>query len=144
MANVPNHGVTISLSDMAATPVFAAIGQVVAVTPPNPSRGSVPVPDHDSTGGIPYFPNALYEPGEVTVTVKHDPALATHDPTTGLREAMNDGVIRDFRVVLPDTGATQHDFQAIVQNWNPSPMPVSEGIKMLDIVLKVSGTITES
>ena len=144
MSNVANHGVTLSLSDMAGTPTFNAIGQIVEITPPNISRGVTPVPDHDDSGGIPFYADALYDGGEVTFTVKHDPALSTHDATDGIRAAMIDGNTRDWRIVLPDTGSTQYDFAGFVVAWNPAAMPVNEGVKMLSVTIKVDGDITDS
>ena len=144
MVDVPNHGVSIQLSDMAATPVFTAIGQVVSITPPNLTRGTVDVPAHSDTGGVPVFPDALYKGGPVNVRIKHDPADPTHDPTTGLREAMIDGLTRDWQLILPDTGATQYAFAGYVTNWNHVEMPVNVGVSMVDVVIEVDGDIGET
>ncbi len=144
MVDVPNHGVQILLSDMQPMPTFTAVGQVVEVTPPTVTRGTTPVPAHDDTGGIPKFADALYDGGQVQFRVKHDPALATHDAATGIREAINDGATRDWRIILPDVGATQFDFAGFAVAWSPAPMPVNAGVKMLDFTIDVSGDITEA
>jgi hypothetical protein len=138
--DIPNHGVSIELDD--GLGVYTAIGQLIGLTPPQLTRGVTPVPAHDDTGGIAKFPDALYDGGNVSIRVKHDPVDPTHDAITGMREAMDDGVLRVWRIIMPDAGAYTYDFSAYVTAFSEADMPANAGVKILDVTLAVSGDIT--
>ena len=143
MPRISSHGIVLKMSDMAATPVFTAIAQIISLTPPGWQRGETEAVDHDLTAAKEYLNDALYEQGEVTFGIHWDPAHATHDETTGLIEAAVSGDPTDFQIIFPDTGATQFDFSAFVR-FQPGSFDANAGKMTADVTLRPTGTIAVS
>lgn len=143
MAVVPQHGIQLQLSDMQTAPTFTSVALLVSLTPPNPSRSTTDIPSHDDTGGMPFQFDALYNPGECVAVMQHDPADGSQDPTTGVREAFNDGAIRDWKIIYPGTAVT-YDFSGYVISWDPEPVTPNDDVIRVGFTIKLSGDITES
>ena len=137
------HGTFLKMSDMAATPVFTTIAQVIAVTPPGISRGTIDVEDHDMTGAAERLADALYKGKPVTLTIHHDPAEATHADTTGLMSVVKSGVLTNFQLIFPTAVSKQFDFAAFVTDFQPGSAEANTGKLTADIELTPSGAITE-
>lgn len=109
-------GVQLQLSDGGATPVYTAIAEVVDIDGPGISVPIVETTHATSTaaekkGGIPDY-------GEVQIEANWLPANATHDDSTGLVSIL-DGSTNDFKIVWPDTDATEWAFSGILSNFRP-------------------------
>lgn len=144
MSRYGTHGVQLLMSDMAGSPTFTLIAQVTAITPPGINRGFTEIAEHDMTGAIEKLADALYNAGAVRLRLNWDPGHATHDGATGIKSVAESGTETNFRIIFPDTGATQFDFASIVTQFQPAEMPANSGVMMADVVLEVSGAIAES
>ncbi|GMV06718.1 MAG: hypothetical protein AMXMBFR53_29930 [Gemmatimonadota bacterium] len=137
------HGTLLKMSDMAGTPTFTTIAQIIRVAGPNMTRGTTEAVDHDSTTAKDFLPDALYDGGEVTFVIHYDPPAATHNAAAGLKKALKDGDIRDFQLIYPDPGAAQDAFSAYVTAFG-GEAESNNGKLMANVTLKVSGAITEA
>lgn len=124
------HGTQLQVSDMAASPTFTTVAQLETVTLPEESRGSEDVPTHDQTIGevADKIVDALYTIGEMPFTVVKDFGDASHDGSTGLDSFLADTEARDWRLVLPDTDATQIDFEGWIGRRGHGAMPANRGV----------------
>lgn len=137
------HGIQLQMSDGAASPTYTAIAQIETITPPGWSQGVEPVPTHDDTAGsgVEKLADALYDGGQVTLTILHDPADATHDATTGLMSKRGQSAATDFRVIYPDS-LGQVDFSAFVTEFRPQGVDANSGKLRADVTLEITGDIT--
>jgi hypothetical protein len=128
MSGVHSKGAQLQMSDGSATPVFTAIANVTNISGPGitvPIAEATSLDDDwaEKLAGIP-------DGGQVTLDINYDPGAATHDASTGVLSEI--GAEQDFKIVFPDSGATEWDFTAIVAGFQP-------GMSMQD---KVTGSVT--
>ena len=62
--------------------------------------------------------------------------------TTGLLKDYEDGTLRNFEILFPDTGATLAKFAAYVANIQPTA-PVANALE-LNVTLRITGPVTWS
>lgn len=132
------HGIQLQMSDMSASPTFTAIAQIENIQPPGWTRGTEPVPTHDDAAGtgVTKLADALYDGGQVTLTVLYDPADPTQQALDDARSATDP---TDFRVVYPDAASTQVDFSAWVVSFTPQGVAANTGKLRADVTLEVTG-----
>ena len=97
---ITGMGATFAISDGAATPVFTDVAEVVSISPPNRSRGTIDATHLGSPGGYGEFINGLRDGGEVTITVNH-----TEAGLAALNAAYESDENGDYRITYPN-GAT--------------------------------------
>jgi len=137
---ISSFGADLQMSDMASTPVFTSIAEVRDITGPTLSAGTAEVTNHLSTGRYREFISTVLDAGEVTFDIGYIPTNATHDPTTGLLDAFESGVVTDFKLVFPDAGSTTWDFSGIVTGFESQI--VVDGDLKASITIKLTGQPT--
>lgn len=142
MAKVKSKGTLLKLHDGSAT--YTTIGQVRNISGPSETRETINVSDHDTATAMEYVAAALYDAGEVTFELHFDPAHATHDNSTGLRNLIRNGTQRNYQIVFPDSGSTTFTFAAFVTAMSPEMPSEATGMLTSNVTLKLTGTITES
>lgn len=98
MAGLDAFGTQLKRSDMATTPVFAAIANVTSITPPSLERETLDFTSHGSPDGYREYGGGLKDGGEVSIDVNYDPRV--HDD---LVDDLADSEPRDYKIVWPGT-----------------------------------------
>lgn len=119
---------------------LVAIAELLSVTPPNLSRGTLDVTTHDSSQAMEFIGEGVYDPGEISGQI-HYIAGSTGDDA--MIAAITDGVVRDFEVVLKATSGNEElAFAGIVTAYGPDQMEVN-GKQTASFTAKVTGAITQ-
>lgn len=140
MAKIHAFGTAIQW-DPAGGSSYTAIGQVESIGGPSLSRDSIDVTTHDNANTWRSFIKGLKDGGEITFSIIYDPALATHDFSTGLLSDFDeDSVIPNWRLIFPDTANTTWTLPGFLTAFNVNEA-IDDAIKA-DITIKVSGTPT--
>jgi predicted secreted protein len=105
---------------------------------PSYSADELDVTDHSSAGGFREFIAGLKDAGEVSGELHFDPSNGTHDDATGLIGELEDGSVKNYQILFPDSSTVT--FAAIVTAFEPSA-PV-DGKLTASFTLKVSGKPT--
>jgi hypothetical protein len=115
---VTNYGVQLKRSNMAATPVFAAIAEVVNIDPPGLENVVAEATPHVAGGGYREFiATGLKDLGEFTIDINYVPTDGDHDVATGLLGDVISGETLNWQLLFPDT--TVWAFAAIVKMFKP-------------------------
>ncbi len=122
-------------SDMASAPTFATVAEVNSITGPTMTRSTIDVTSLDSSGGYREFITGFRDGGTVSLSMNFTP--------TGYGSLLSDfgsATLRDYQIVLSDTGATTFDFSALVTEI-PLDIPTDDKITCT-VTLKISGAVT--
>jgi hypothetical protein len=134
-----------------ATPVaetFTTVAEVGDIKGPQLTRDTMDVTSHDSPDDYEEFIATIKKSGEVSFPVNWVPADPTHDGSTGLMAAYEDGNTRNWRLVLTDdeVDPSMLAFSGFVDDMSTA-MPVNGKLEA-DVKIKVIGkpilTITGS
>ena len=101
-------------SDGATPPVYTTLAEVVSISGPGLSRGSIDVSNMDSANGaMEFIPQALYDGGEVTFEINWIPSDASQDAVLDdiATEATN-----AYRIVWPGQTQNAETFAAAAVN----------------------------
>lgn len=140
MTKISGFGATLEW-DPAGGTAWATIGQVANINAPTLSRNSIDVTTHDSTDWWMEFIKGLKDSGEISFDIVYDPALSTHDFSTGLLSDFDeDSVIPNWRLTFPDTGATQWTFKAFLTSM-PVTVPIDDKLGA-SVTVKLAGKPT--
>jgi predicted secreted protein len=133
------QGAQLLVSDMGSPPTFTAIVDLRDITP-NLTRESIDASNHDTV-------NAWREfvPGMAAMTVGLEGNYVPADPThnagaDGMLGLLDSGETRDVRIIFPDVGATQWDFEAFFTEVSPG-LP-SEGLLNFTASMQICGRPT--
>lgn len=135
MTAVSSLGTLLKIGDGADPEVFTTIGAVKDISGPSIKMGTTDASTHASLAKE--WVASIVDNGEVSFDINFDYSDTTH---AGLMTDLNAGTLRNFEIILTDSGATQVDFTAIVTGYELSA-PV-EGILTASISLQISGPIT--
>lgn len=116
-------------------PTFTAIAEVNSITGPNLSRGTIDVTSLDSTGGYREFIGGFRDGGEVSLEMNF-----TLDGYDKMKDDFESSVLRDYQIILPDTGATTFEFSGLVTAIGMG-IPLDNKVTS-SVTIKVSGQIT--
>lgn len=86
-----------------ASNVLTELGEITAITPPNPQMADVEATHFKSPNRRREYIAGLIEDGEGTFEMNYDPGSATD---ALLRAALSDGVTRSYMIVIPDGAGT--------------------------------------
>lgn len=115
---ISNYGIQLQRSNMAATPVFTAIAEVINIDSPGLENVIAEATRHVGGGGYREFiATGLKELQEFTVDVNYVPTDGDHDATTGLLADVIAGTVINYKIVFPDT--TEWAFAAIARMFKP-------------------------
>jgi predicted secreted protein len=139
-------GAKLHLFDSAATPtpILVKISEVLSLTPPSPTRDTIDVTSHDSTGDYREFISSLLDAGEATILINWNPGT-TQD--TLIHRMVTDGALIAFAIdVNKGPGATnptkQHRISGscIPSNYGKADVVIDDKMTAT-ITLKVSGPL---
>ena len=128
-------GTQFKRSNMTATPTFTAIAEINDITGPNMSRDTIDTTSLDTTGGYRTFIGGFRDGGEVQLEMNF--TLAGYDD---LKLDFEDSDLRDYQIVLPDTGATTFGFTGLITSLGVK-IPNNDKITA-SVSIKISGGVT--
>lgn len=140
MAGKDAFGAALGRSDMASSPTFTDIANVMDISGPGMSKSEIDVTAHDSPDKFKEFIGGVRDGGSVTFDINWDSFEATHQ--TLHDDFDDDEQPRDYTLTHAD-GAV-HEFSGIVTAFETSD-PV-DGKMTGSVTIKVSGkpTITDA
>lgn len=120
---------------------YVTIAQIRDVGGPKLKQDTVEVTHRDGNKWR-EFTGGLKDGGEVTFDVIYDPDQATHGAgaAPGLVYMLQNGIVGDFQMVLPDSSPTTATFNALVTAFEPSA-PMGDALTG-DATLKITGAVT--
>lgn len=131
MAYTPGKG---TLVKYGATPT--TIGQLKKVTPPDSKMNTT-----DTThllSGAKEFLATILECGEPKLVIEYDPANTSHSALWTIHKA---GTLTAFQIVFADPSLSTVSFNAIITEYAWQELD-AEAVNLVNITLKISGTIT--
>ncbi len=131
-----SFGTLIKIGDGGDPEVFTTIAEVKDISGPELIRLMETVTHHLSPGGFREQIPTTKEVGPITFPVNWLPQNATHSFTAGLLQDYDDGTLRNFKIVVPDVGATEWTLPCIVAGFGPD-FPVT-GVLGSEISLEVA------
>lgn len=134
-------GAQFQVGDGNSPEVFTKVAEVTSISGPELTAEPIDVTSLDSTGGYKEFIPGFLDSGSVQLEVNF---IATNQPQTDLRTRVSTvgQAAQNYRIILPDTGATQIDFAAIVESFS---ITAESGSQITaSISLKISGPTTWS
>lgn len=106
-------GTVLAMSTEVGSPqTFLTLANVTDFSRSGPERNIIPTSNLTSTGATKMA--GLLDEGEVSFSVNYDPSLTSHQ---ALETAMADGAVREFKIVLTDSGACEIHFNAIMKSF---------------------------
>ena len=115
---ITNYGIELKRSNMAATPVFTALAEMINIDAPGLEHVLAEATRHVSGGGYREFiATGLKELQEFTIDINYVPDNGDHDAATGLVSDVISGEVINYRLVFPDE--TQWTFAAICRLFKP-------------------------
>lgn len=131
-----SFGTFLQVGDGGSPESFTTIAEVGDISGPAVSRDTEEVTNHSSPNGYEEFITTIKRSGEVTFPINFIPDHPTHDQSTGVLGWIDDGLLRNFRILLSTTGR-RWQFAALATNFEASSPVV--GKQSGDVTLKISG-----
>lgn len=140
MANVLG-GAGCTIAQESATPgTYTTIAEVVSISPPKISVGSVET-THLSSSRKTFRPTIM-DGGEVSFEIHYDPDETTHSALTTLATATAaNQAAKNWRITFTDATPATYTFSAFVTGFEVGQVGVEENITAT-ITMKVSGAVT--
>ena len=136
-------GTLLKIGDGATPEVFKTIAEVKDISGPGLTREFAEFTHQQSTGGYREYKPTFKNSGDVTFKCNFLPDDETQGfATTGILKDYEDGTLRNFQLLFPDSGATKASFAAYVANIQPGA-PIAGPLE-LNVTLRVTGTVTWS
>lgn len=133
-------GTLLKMGDGASPEVFNTIAEVTNVDPPKLSAKMLDTTNHSSTGGWEEKLPGILSGGQVSFDINYIPTDSTHGATTGLLKALKDRLLKNFKVVFPDSPATTWTFAGYVSEF-AAGAPV-DGKLAAKVTIDVTGVPT--
>lgn len=138
------YGSLLLRGDGASPEVFTTIAEVRSVGEFGSDRELIDVTNFDSENGFREYILGLKDGVELTGTANFLPNNATHNTTTGVIDAHNDGVAYSYKLRLRDPNTFSvigtFNFDGLLRSWRV-PIEVAAP-KLLNFTIKVTGPIT--
>lgn len=128
-------GTSFKRSNMLSSPTYTAIAEVNSIDGPIMSRDIIDVTSLDSTGGYREFIGGFRDGGEVSLEMNF-----TIGGYNDMKDDFESDDLRDYQIVLPDTGATTIGFSALVTSLGMG-VPTDDKVTA-SVTLKISGQVT--
>lgn len=120
---------------------YTTIAEVTTISGAELTLDILEATNHNtSTLGYKEKIGGLLDAGTVTFSINYIPTSGTHNVTTGLLRDMKNRTLRNFKLVMSDSGATTWVLPALVQKFSPK-FPVDNKISA-DVTLAISGVPT--
>lgn len=128
-------GTKFQRSNMATSPTFSDIAEINDIDGPNMSRNTYDTTSLDTTGGYRTFIAGFRDGGEVKLEMNF-----TEAGYAAMKADFESDDLVDYKIILPDTGATTLDFAALVTGLG-AKIP-NDGKVTATVTLKISGEVT--
>lgn len=135
MGSTPGNKTLLQLS-IAST--FTTIVQRIEVAAPERTRAKIETTDLDSDDETSI--SGIRRNGQVKLKCNHDISLATH---AALLAAYADGLPRDWKQIMADTGAETDAFSGWVSSYQKGAAKV-DGLVDSSLTIEVTGAITNT
>jgi predicted secreted protein len=125
-------------------PVWTRVALVDDVSGPKIKRDTIDVTTHDTTNDYKQYIGSLKDAQEVTLTVVWDPNDVTHGGSgfTSLKQALEDGIVRQWKIVYPTSPSQRFTFNGFVVAYEPMAK-VKDALRM-NASIKVTDSATLS
>lgn len=140
MSKFSAFGTQLQMGDGGGPEVFTTVAQVRNISGPGFSFDTIDTTAHDSPGAWEEFVPSFLHSGELTLDIIYDPALATHNNSTGLLSVFRQRLKKNWKIVWPDTAASVWAFAAYVTGFEPNA-PHDDALTAT-VTLKLSGAPT--
>ena len=136
-------GTLLKIGDGASPEVFTAIAEVKDINGSVLSGEFAEFTHQQSASGYREYKPTFKNSGDVTFKCNFLPDDETQGfSTTGLLKDYEDGTLRTFELLFPDSVATKAAFAAYVANISPGA-PIAGALE-LNVTLRVTGPVTWS
>src|SRR5262245_32294807 len=95
------YGTILQFGDGNSPEAFTSVAEVTNITGPNLSRDIPDATHMQSPDGYKEFINGMKDGGEVVAELNFVPFDTTQNASTGIRSLFEDGVKRNWRMILP-------------------------------------------
>lgn len=127
-------GASLKRSDMSSAPDYTAIAEVKSITGPGMARDFIDVSSLDSTGGYREFIGGFKDGGELTFSMNF-----VFDGYNDMKTDFESSDVRDYQIVLPDTGETTLSFSGYVTALPLNIVP--DDAVTVDVTIKITGQV---
>lgn len=134
MAGIDAFGTLWKVEFTLASGTFTTVADVTGIDVLDIDADTLDVSSHSSTGQWREFVNGMKDAGELSMEINYDPAL--HDTVYQLVG----GDYRNMKIVLPDAGAAEVAFKALVTGFSVEA-PFDDKLAAT-ITVKVTGAVT--
>lgn len=133
------QGTLLKIGDGGGSEVFTTIPEITELSISGNSAEQIDVTSHDSTSGFREYIAGLKDGGVVNFSGNYVPDNTYHLQVHTDQEA---GTLRNFQLVMPDSGSTTWSFAALITEFSPSFAPDAQAT--FTGSLKISGVITRA
>ena len=137
---VSAFGTLLKIGDGASPEVFTTVAELRTISGPSFSADTIDVTTHNTPTPYRRFIAGLLDGGEVNFDINFIPTEATHGYTSGILKDMQDRARRNFKIVFPDTAATEWLLPTVITGFEMSSDPAD--VLMASVTLKVAGPPT--
>lgn len=137
---IAGPGFLIQKGDGGGPEAFTTVAEVLDINGPNLKTDTVDVTNQSSPGSVEEVIATIKRTGEVTWDMNFLPGDATQNASTGVLADWISRVLRNWKLLNNDTGATKWTFAAFVTGYAPK-YPVA-GVAKASVTLKLSGVPT--
>ena len=126
-------GCALSMSTEVGSPqTFVAIGNMTDFSRSGPERNVIPTSNLASDAATKM--GGLLDEGDFTLSLNLDPSISSHG---AIRTAMYDGAVREWKLVLTDSGADEVHFNAVLKSF-PLSGPFDDKVTS-SVVIAITG-----
>lgn len=134
------YGTILKIGDGATpTEVFTAIANVTNLSPPPLDREEYETTHHDGSGWDEWIVG-VKRGGQISLDVDWVPTESTHGYTSGMLKDWDDGTLRNFQLVWPDSGSTTWTFAGYIKTITPAAPAV--GKLTATITIRISDSVS--
>lgn len=141
MAKIPSKGTALKV-DIAT--VYTTVAQVISLNGPDAEVQTFNGTSLDGGVGMPKIPTGYVDGGTVSGELFFDPVAATHqqltDDITNPIRSSGAELDRGYKLVWPDSAATEWAFDGVVKRFGPSAT-LQDGLKA-SFAVEVNGIVT--
>lgn len=133
-------GTLLQRGDGGGPETFTSVAEIYNISGPNPSRENIDLTHHESPSDYREYVPSFKDGGEISFDANFLPDNSTQDATTGILSDFENGTIKNYQIVFPNTANTTASFAAYLQTYEITA-PVDDRLGM-SCTLKVDGPIT--
>jgi predicted secreted protein len=135
------YGSKLQLSDMATSPTFSDIAEIIELTPPSESRDDIDVTNMSSADSTKESIAGWKDSGECSFKANWLPTNATQNKSTGLRYVFEQGTNVNWKIILPSSVLTISFLGHLTALETELPL---DGQAQISGTIKLSGAATWS